>query len=92
VRELEADIAAKTQWAKDVERNLTAEIEKQTAELVKAVEALHRTERELDERTAWARQLQEEARRLEEQVALYRASRWVRLGRKVGLGPVVPAG
>ena len=67
-----------------------AEIRKQTAELVRAVEALHHTEKELEERTAWALRLQEEAAQLEEQVTLYRASRWVKLGRKVGLGPVYP--
>ncbi len=92
VSALEEDIRAKTQWAKDVERNLTVEVDKQTSELVKAVEALHATEKELHERTEWALSLQEEGRRLGEQVALFRGSRWVKLGRKVGLGPVVPAG
>jgi SAM-dependent methyltransferase len=90
VADLEKDVQAKTQWAKDVERNLTAEVDKQTAELVKAVDALHATEKELHERTAWAMQLQEDVRRLQEEVALFRGSRWVRLGRKVGLGPVWP--
>jgi len=50
------------------------------ADLSTAVEALHHTEKELEERTAWALRLQDEARRLEEQVALFRASRWVKLG------------
>jgi hypothetical protein len=59
---------------------------------VKAVEALHATEKELNERTEWALRLQEEVRQLGEQVALFRASRWVKLGRKVGLGPAFPAG
>lgn len=91
VADLEKDVAAKTQWARDVEASLQAEVRKQTAELVRAVDALHRTEKELEDRTAWALALQEEARKLGEHVELYRASRWVRLGRKVGLGPVVPA-
>jgi SAM-dependent methyltransferase len=91
VLELEADIAAKTKWARDVETALTAEVQKQTADLVAAVDALHHTEQELEERTAWALRLQEEAKALGEQVALVRASRWVRLGRKVGLGPVLPS-
>ena len=90
VADLESDIESKTQWARDVETRLKAEIDKQTAELVRAVEALHHTEKELHERTDWALQLQEEARRLEEQVTLFRSSRWVKLGRRVGLGPVVP--
>ena len=50
------------QWARDVEAALTADVQKQTADLVAAVEALHHTEKELEERTAWALRLQEEAR------------------------------
>lgn len=85
-QEYEEDIRAKTKWARDVE----AEVQKQTAELLKAVDALHATEKELHERTQWALQLQEEASQLAGQVALFRESRWVKLGRKVGLGPVLP--
>ena len=88
VAALELDIQDKTRWAIDTETNLTAVIRDQgerlshaVADLGTAVEALHHTEKELEERTAWAR-------RLDEQVALFRASRWVKLGRKVGLGPV----
>jgi SAM-dependent methyltransferase len=91
VAELEADIREKTQWAIDTETRLNADLQRQTDALVAAVEQLHRTEKELEERTAWALQLQEETRRLEDQVLLYRASRWVKLGRKVGLGPDVSA-
>src|SRR5262249_51981322 len=39
VRTLEEDLRAKIQWARDVEAALTAEVNKQTAALVKAVEA-----------------------------------------------------
>jgi SAM-dependent methyltransferase len=95
VAALERDIQDKTKWAIDTETNLTAVIREQTerlsgavADLGIAVEALHHTEKELEERTAWALRLQDEARQLEEQVALFRASRWVKLGRSVGLGPV----
>ncbi len=92
VVELEADIRAKTKWALDVETALTADIQKQTAHLAAAVDALHRTEKELEERTGWALRLQEEADGLSRQLALVRASRWVKLGRSVGLGPVFPPG
>jgi SAM-dependent methyltransferase len=88
IAEVEADVRAKTQWAQDVE----ADVRKQTADLVRAVEALHHTEKELEERTAWALRLQEEANQLGQQLALVRGSRWVKLGRKVGLGPVLPPG
>ncbi|MEI9974182.1 MAG: hypothetical protein WDO73_20305 [Ignavibacteriota bacterium] len=91
VKELEADVQSKKQWAIDVETALTKEIQKQTAELVKAVEALDRTDRELNERTEWALRLDKEKAELAQQLDIIRASRWVRLGRKVGLGPVVPA-
>ena len=97
IAELEQDIQAKIDWALSVETNLTAEIIKQTADikkqtdaLVQAVEALHHTENELNERTEWALRLQEEGARFAQQVALFRASRWVKLGRKVGLGPTMP--
>jgi predicted nucleic acid-binding Zn-ribbon protein len=91
IAELEQDVVAKTQWARDVETRLTAEVKKQTADLVAAVDALHRTEKELDDRTAWALRLQSEAGALGQQLAEIRASRWVRFGRKVGLGPTLPA-
>jgi SAM-dependent methyltransferase len=92
VLDLEADIRSKIKWALDVEAALIIEVKKQTAELVKAVEALHHTEKELHERTAWALRLEKEASELAQQVALYQASRWVKLGRKIGVGPTLPAG
>jgi len=85
VRELEADLESKTQWA----RNVDAEIKKQIEERVIAVEALHHTEKELQERTEWALRLNEEVSQLTRQLELVRASRWVKLGRKVGVGPAV---
>ena len=87
VKDLETDIQSKIQWALDVEASLIKEIKKQTAELVKAVEALDRTDKELQERSAWALQLDAEKSELAKQLELYRNSRWVRLGRKVGFGP-----
>ena len=90
VAELEEDIRAKIQWVLDTESRLNSEVQKQMEELAQAVEALHRTERELEERTAWALRLEEEGRRLEGQMGLVRASRWVKLGWKVGLGPDLP--
>jgi ubiquinone/menaquinone biosynthesis C-methylase UbiE len=90
VTELEESVQAQTQWALDVEASLTAEVKKQTADLVAAVDALHHTEKELEERTAWALRLQEEVQNLSQQLALVQGSRWVRLGRTVGLGPVLP--
>jgi len=92
VRELEEDIAGKTKWALDTEAQLTAEIENCRSELARCLEALHQSEAELEERTAWALRLQDEAKKLEEQVAMCRASRWIKLGRRIGLGPALPIG
>ncbi len=92
VRDLEADIQTKIQWALDVETNLKAEIKKQTDHLIAAVEALHRTEKELEERTAWAQRSRQEVEELSQQLAQVHSSRWVRLGRRVGLGPALPPG
>jgi SAM-dependent methyltransferase len=91
VAALEDDIREKTQWAIDVETSLKADVARQTAELVRAVDALHHTEKELDGRTAWAHSLEAELRVAQAHVTLYRESRWVKLGRKVGLGPAFPA-
>jgi SAM-dependent methyltransferase len=105
VTALETDIRAKAKWAVDVEAALNLELQKrteafdrqaadlqhQTAELAKAVDALNHTEGELRERTEWALRLEKESGELAQQLALFRASRWVKLGRKFGLGPISPA-
>jgi SAM-dependent methyltransferase len=88
VRGLETELGEKTETA----GRLAAELEAKVAELAHAVAVLHQTERERDERTEWALRLQDEARKLADQLAMVRASRWVKLGRKVGLGPELPPG
>lgn len=88
ISDLEADVQSKIKWAQDVEASLILEIKKHNAEFM---EALGRAEKELQERTEWAQRLEEESAEQARQLELYRASRWVKLGRKVGLGPVLPA-
>lgn len=89
VASLEEENRKKTWWALDVETRLTAEIETLSDRLARVLEELRRTEKELEERSAWARRLQEDIADLEALLAVIRASRWVKLGRKVGLGPAV---
>jgi SAM-dependent methyltransferase len=89
VAALEEENREKTKWALDTDARLTAEIRTQTEHLARAVEELRRMEKELEERGAWVRRLQEDIDRLEGLVTVFRASRWVKLGRKVGLGPAV---
>jgi hypothetical protein len=57
--------------------------------LTEAAASLEQTERDLQERTVWALRLEEEKRQLEDQLNMVRASRWIKLGRKVGLGPAL---
>jgi SAM-dependent methyltransferase len=81
VAELQADVTEKVAWARNLDAHLTA-----------ARDVLHHTEKELEDRTAWALRLEGEKRQLEQQIAMVRASRWVSLGRKFGLGPGLPPG
>lgn len=91
VEQLQNDLAERTQWAQDTEQRLTAELQSciadrdhQTAELGRCVELLHETEKTLEERTRWAVSLDEERTNL---AAAVQASRWIRLGRALGVGP-----
>jgi septal ring factor EnvC (AmiA/AmiB activator) len=79
---LEKENQEMAQWAKDTETRLTEELRK-------AIEAFEHTEKELQARTEWALSLDKEKGALEDQLTLVRASRWVRLGRKVGVGPAL---
>lgn len=89
IAELEQDAAQKTQWALDTEARLGKEIEDRTGELSRCVDLLNAAERTLEERTLWAQNLERTARDLEQQLSLVKGSRWVKLGRKFGLGPAV---
>jgi SAM-dependent methyltransferase len=62
---------------------------RQTAELSRAVELLDKAEATVEERTRWALDLQRERDAFELELSKVRASRWVRLGRSLGLGPEI---
>ena len=91
VEQLQNALMERTRWAQDTEQRLTAELQAciadrdhQTAELGRCVELLHETEKTLEERTQWAVSLNEERTSL---AAAVQASRWIRLGRALGVGP-----
>ncbi len=86
---LEQEGREKTQWALDTETRLTAEIRNIADELAKAAATLEQTEKDMQDRAVWALRLEQEKRQLEDQLNMVRASRWVKLGRKVGLGPAL---
>jgi SAM-dependent methyltransferase len=87
VRELDAENEAKTRWALDTETRLGKELDAKCQELAACVELLHQAEQTVEARTVWADNLQKEVSVLERQVSLMKESRWVKLGRKFGLGP-----
>ena len=94
IRELEQEAGAKAQWALDQE----ARVKSLESDLVRAVDQLHATEQELEQRTEWVRRqrqeldaLAEQARRQKEVLETYQGSQWVKLGGKIGLGPRKPA-
>jgi len=94
VRALEEESRRHAEWALESERRLGAELDARTAELeakcnelAECVRILHQVEATVEERTAWAGRLGRELRKAEVLLAGVRASRWVKLGHAVGLGP-----
>jgi SAM-dependent methyltransferase len=69
---------------------LNEELKAKVAELAAAVELLHQAESTVEERTRWAQGLTEQVEQLESAMRAAGSSRWVRLGRRIGVGPVLP--
>ncbi|MBI5084258.1 MAG: methyltransferase domain-containing protein [Acidobacteria bacterium] len=84
---LEAELAERTREAVERPRQLEAELAAKLSELSKCVELLHAAESTVEERTLWARQLEERIRQLEQAIESAQGSRWLRLGRRFGVGP-----
>jgi len=97
ITELEADNQAKTRWALESEAHLTQELERtlesldaKCQELAECVALLDRAEATVAERTLWAQRAEAQREQLQQHLSAVRASRWVRMGRKIGLGPAIP--
>ena len=89
VAELEDENVRKTQWALETEARLSSELAAKCTELAEAVRLLDTAEATVVERTRWAEQVQARVNHLEAQFQMLRESRWLRLGRTLGLGPRV---
>jgi SAM-dependent methyltransferase len=87
---LEEDVRQRTAWAMETEERLTRELGEKSQELAQCVDVLHETEETVEERTLWAQELERQKTHLEQQISLLRASRWLKLGRRFGLGPELP--
>lgn len=92
--ELESSQAEVAAWARETESRLTGELvevrkafDAKLQELASAVKLLDEAEQTVIERTQWARNLEQNVLALEAQVSAVRASRWMKLGRSLGLGP-----
>jgi SAM-dependent methyltransferase len=87
VAELEVENRAKTEWALETEARLTADLGVRAEQLAATVRLLDTAEATVIERTEWAQRLDGELAGLKAQLAAVRESRWVKLGRSVGVGP-----
>jgi SAM-dependent methyltransferase len=87
VAELEQENREKTDWALDIEARLTADLAARAEQLAATVRLLDATEATVVERTQWAQRLERELAELRAQLEMIRQSRWVKLGRTVGVGP-----
>ncbi len=85
VRELDTENAAKAAWAQE----LSAEIARLNSELSECVRLLTAAEQTIIDRTRWAQDLEGQKSILETQLNAVRSSRWVRAGRKLGVGPAL---
>jgi len=87
IADLNQENLRKTKWAIQTEQRLNADLAKQTAQLAEAVRLLDRAEATVIERTDWARKLEAQLEETAAQLASVRQSRWLKLGRQLGLGP-----
>ena len=89
VAELERENREKTQWAIDTETRLNADLAARAEQLAATVRLLDQAEATVVERTQWAQRVEAELAQLQTVMAMIRQSRWMKLGRKIGLGPQV---
>ncbi len=89
VADLEIENQKKTQWAIETERRLTAELIAQSGQFADTLKKLDEAEKTVIERTTWAQKLDEQCHVLETQMNMIRESRWLKLGRLLGLGPKI---
>lgn len=80
---VEQELEKRTEWA----RGLEAELRDRSEELARCVTLLDRAEATVVERTNTAIHLQSELDQAQARLAQARSSRWVKLGRRLNLGP-----
>jgi len=88
VSQLEAELAVRLEWA----HNLEGQVQRLGNEIERLGSEVGRVERELIERTQWALSLRDKLTQAEAQLHLAAGSKWVRLGRRLNLGPEIVTG
>ncbi len=89
VLELEEENRVKTAWALETEARFAKDLAAKCEELAECVRLLERAEQTIVERTVWAQRTEAQRDELASLLAMVQASRWIRLGRKMGLGPKI---
>ncbi|MDQ6759545.1 MAG: class I SAM-dependent methyltransferase [Acidobacteriota bacterium] len=89
VQELDSENVKKTEWAIQTEARLSSELAAAHGQLAEYARLLEASEALMEERTRWAQRTLSEKEVLESQLNLVRGSRWMKAGRKLGLGPVL---
>ena len=84
---LTGELEDRTRWARDIESRLTSEIREVHLHLKESNQLLQQAEQTVEERTRWALRLQSDIDSIQASLNGYVASRWVRLGQTLGLGP-----
>ncbi|MBE0659765.1 MAG: methyltransferase domain-containing protein [Bryobacteraceae bacterium] len=84
---LQAEHAAASAAAEANINRLESALTETRAELTRCVDLLHESEKTVEERTLWAQNLQARIEHLESTLASLQQSRWLRFGRKIGVGP-----
>jgi ubiquinone/menaquinone biosynthesis C-methylase UbiE len=80
---MEQEDQIKTEWA----RKTSAELQAKCQELAHCVSLLDAAESTVRDRTIWAQTAEAQRAELAARLEMIRASRWVKMGRAVGLGP-----
>lgn len=85
IKRLEAEKQNTVNWGAQLEKDLAA----RQAEFEACLDLLHKAEASVEERTKWAQSLDQEIANLRMQLAALRESRWLKLGRRIGVGPQI---
>ena len=89
IARLDGERAAAIAWGQSKEAELLGQLEASRAEYAKCLDLLHQTETTVEERTRWAQTLDAEIAALRQHLGTIRGSKWIRLGRSIGIGPKV---